>query len=172
MISGGCAEMQWPCTRQHARPRIRTEGAFKRMRDRQPKVVLQRAGPASSLSFSYCSCERRRARGRIINAIFSSRSLPPSARGKLSFADVDNGDRMYGPKRNFSVYPSLALSITHRVAAAGMERVKERSSPPSRFPSPLPPPPRSYCSVSIMLEKTTRLTSHGHAIMTRVVELH
>jgi len=53
----------------------RTEGAFKRTRDRQPKVVLQHAGPASSLSFSYCSCERRRARGRIINAIFSSRSL-------------------------------------------------------------------------------------------------
>jgi len=53
----------------------RTEGAFKRARDRQPKVVLQRAGPASSLSFSYCFCERRRARGRIINAIFSSRSL-------------------------------------------------------------------------------------------------
>lgn len=48
----------------------RTEEAFKRMRDRQPKVVLQRTGPASWLSFSHCFCERRRARGRIINAIF------------------------------------------------------------------------------------------------------
>lgn len=53
-----------PCT-----PHDRTEGAFKRTRDRQPKVVLQRAGPPW-LSFSHCFCDRRRARGRIINAIF------------------------------------------------------------------------------------------------------
>lgn len=60
-----------PCT-----PHDRTEGAFKRTRDRQPKVVLQRAGPPW-LSFSHCFCERRRARGRIINAIFPL-TLSPS----------------------------------------------------------------------------------------------
>lgn len=56
----------------------------------------------------------------------------PSGHGKLSFVDVDNGDRMYGTKTwNFSI-ASLSLSrcCQLRVARrcrAEIERAKERT---------------------------------------------
>lgn len=94
----------------HARP-IRAEGAFKRTRDRQPKVVLQRAGPASSLSFSYCFCERRRARGRIINAIFSSRSLPVRS-WKTQFCGRGQWRSNVRTKTEFLHYLAFPLSLS------------------------------------------------------------